>query len=63
VEFVVADIEVIDWPSSPIDSLIIAEDQKKAILAVAEELSSYPYSRSTDYFVFHEGNGLNVLLW
>ena len=62
VEFAVADINDIDWSSSPFDCLTIPNEQKEVIIALAEIRLGLVPSIPFDDFVAGKGRGLNVLL-
>ena len=62
VEFVVADIEDIQWSSSPFDCLTIPNEQKEVIIALAETRLDLLPSVPFDDFVAGKGRGLNVPL-
>ena len=62
VEFVVADIEDIQWSSSPLDCLTIPNEQKEVIIALAETRLDLLPSVPFDDFVAGKGRGLNVPL-
>ena len=61
-EFAVADIEEIQWSSSPFDCLTIPGKQKEVIIALAETRLGLVPSIPFDDFVVGKGRGLNVLL-
>lgn len=61
-EFAVADIEDIQWSSSPFDCLTIPDEQKEVIIALAETRLGLVPSVPFDDFVAGKGRGLNVLL-
>lgn len=61
-EFAVADIEDIQWSSSPFDCLTIPGEQKEVIIALAEVRLGLVPSVPFDDFVAGKGRGLSVLL-
>lgn len=61
-EFAVADIEEIQWSSSPFDCLTIPAEQKEVIIALAETRLGLVPGVPFDDFVPGKGRGLNVLL-
>ena len=61
-EFAVADIEDIKWPSTPFDCLTIPDEHKEVISALAEIRLSLVPSAPFDDVVTGKGRGLNVLL-
>ena len=61
-EFAVADIEDIQWSSSPFDCLTIPDDQREVVIALAESRLGLIPSVPFDDFVAGKGRGLNILL-
>lgn len=61
-EFAVADIEEIKWSSTPFDYLIIPDNQKEVVIALAETRLGLVPSVPFDDFVTGRGRGLNMLL-
>jgi len=62
VEFAVADIKDIEWSSSLFDCLVLPDDHKEVITALAEARTGRVPSVPFDDFVAGKGRGLNVLL-
>jgi len=62
VEIAVGDIEDIDWSSTLFDSLVIPDEQKEVVKALAEARAGRVPSAPFDDFVAGQGKGLNVLL-
>lgn len=61
-DFAVADIKDIDWSPSLFDYLVIPDDHKEVITALAEARTGPMSSDLFDDFVVGKGKGLNVLL-
>ena len=61
-EFAVADINDVNWSSSPFECLTIPNEQREVIIALAETRLGLVPSIPFDDFVAGKGRGLNVLL-
>ena len=60
-EFTVADIEEIQWSSSPFDCLTISDQQKEVIIGLAETRLGLLPSVPIDDFLAGKKRGFNVL--
>lgn len=61
-EFVVADIEEIQWSSRLFDYLTVSDEQKEIIMALAEVQTRPKPGSGFNDFVDGKGRGLNLLL-
>lgn len=61
-EFAVADIEDIQWSSTPFDCLTIPNEQEEAVMALLETKTRQVPGFGFDDFVAGKGRGVNILL-